>query len=148
MNEGRRVVLLGAEHAHLYTLRRADEFIRRGDKLIAIAPEQFWYSGLATGMLGGFYRPELDRIDVEWLVRRARGCFIRDRAIGFDIAEKTITLEQNGAMRFDLFFLNLGSQAPALPGEDGVANAFAVKPIERLWRLRQELERRFDQARG
>ena len=148
MSEGRRVVLLGAGHAHLYTLRRADEFIRRGAKLIAIAPEQFWYSGLATGILGGVYRPGLDQVDVERLVRGAGGSFILDRAIGFNLAEKTVILERNGPMKFDLLSLNLGSQAPLLPGERGVTNAFSVKPIERLWRLREELERQFDQARG
>ena len=45
----RRAVLLGAGHAHLYTLKRTAAFVRRGFELVLVAPEIFWYSGLATG---------------------------------------------------------------------------------------------------
>jgi NADH dehydrogenase FAD-containing subunit len=44
----KRVVLLGAGHAHLYALKRAREFARRGYELVVVAPDAFWYSGLAT----------------------------------------------------------------------------------------------------
>src|SRR5205814_2347000 len=60
----RRAVLLGAGHAHLFTLKRTAEFVRRGFELVLVAPEVFWYSGLATGVLAGLYPPELDQIDV------------------------------------------------------------------------------------
>ena len=51
--EAKRAVLLGAGHAHLYTIKRAAEFTRRRHELTLVAPENFWDSGLATGMLGG-----------------------------------------------------------------------------------------------
>ena len=35
----------------------------RGYEFVLIAPGDFWYSGLATGMLGGRYPPSLDRIE-------------------------------------------------------------------------------------
>src|SRR5947209_4469363 len=59
-----RVVLLGAGHAHLDAIRHARSFTRRGFDLTVVAPGPFWYSGLATGMLGGEYAPEDDQIDV------------------------------------------------------------------------------------
>ena len=47
----RRVVMLGAGHAHLFTLQRTADFISRGFELVLVAPDVFWYSGLATGVL-------------------------------------------------------------------------------------------------
>ena len=57
----RRAVMLGAGHAHLYTLKRTADFVRRGFELVLVAPENFWYSGLATGVLAGIYPPALDQ---------------------------------------------------------------------------------------
>jgi hypothetical protein len=66
----RRAVLLGAGHAHLFTLKRAAAFVRRGFELVLVAPEAFWYSGLATGVLAGIYPPELDQTRVRVLQRQ------------------------------------------------------------------------------
>ena len=136
----RRVVLVGAGHAHLYSLKRAAEFARRGGELIAIAPESFWYSGLATGMLGGRYAPEQDQVDVEALVTCGGkgGRFIRDRVTAMDPVSKSLRLAGGGTLGYDMLSLNLGSETRPFPGEGG--RVFAIKPLRNLWRLRQALE--------
>ncbi|HKH27194.1 MAG TPA: hypothetical protein VKA61_02540, partial [Sphingomicrobium sp.] len=78
MNGHKRVVLVGAGHAHLYTLKHARAVTERGYECVLIAPGDFWYSGLATGMLGGHYPPSLDRIDVGALATRGGGRFVND----------------------------------------------------------------------
>ncbi len=139
----RRVVLLGAGHAHLYTIKRASAFAARGIELVLVAPDNFWYSGLATGMLGGIYPPELDQVDVGALVNRGGGRFLRDRATAIDVESRTIHLESGPPLAYDALSLDLGSEVPvdSVPGlaEFGTP----VKPIRNLWRLRQELEARF-----
>ena len=70
-----RAVLLGAGHAHLDAIRHARSFTSRGFELVVVAPGPFWYSGLATGMLGGEYSPEEDQVDVARLVERRRRTF-------------------------------------------------------------------------
>ena len=82
MNFTRRVVLVGAGQAHLHTLQHAAEFARRGVELVVIAPEDFWYSGLATGVLGGRYSPELDQVDIAALLGAGR--FVRERVVKID----------------------------------------------------------------
>jgi hypothetical protein len=62
MAKEKRAILVGAGHAHLLAAKRASEFTRRGYELVVISPGAFWYSGLATGMLGGIYPPIMDRI--------------------------------------------------------------------------------------
>ena len=136
----RRVVLVGAGHAHLHTLKRAAEFARRGFELVAIAPENFWYSGLATGVLGGHYAPEQDQVDVAALLARggAGVRFIHDRVTAIDPRAKSLRLASGDTLGYEVLSLNLGSETRPFPGEaEGV---FAIKPLHHLWRLRQALE--------
>ena len=77
----KRAVLIGAGHAHLYAAKRAREFTRRRFELVVIAPDAFWYSGLATGVLGGTYPSVMDRIDVRELLG-GDGRFIEDVRLG------------------------------------------------------------------
>jgi NADH dehydrogenase FAD-containing subunit len=139
----KRVVFLGAGHAHLYALKRTGEFVRRGHEVVAVAPDLFWYSGLATGMLGGIYPPELDRVDVAALVERGGGRFVRDAVAGLDPTTGTVRLVNAGEpLRYDVLSLTLGSEAPGIPGASGEA-MYAVKPVRRLCELHVDLRRRF-----
>ena len=47
------VILVGAGHVHLYVAAHAKALVERGARVVLIDPGEFWYSGLATGMLGG-----------------------------------------------------------------------------------------------
>src|SRR5438270_13368033 len=106
----KRIVLLGAGHAHLYTIKRATVFARRGLEFVVVAPDSFWYSGLATGMLGGMYPPSLDRVDVAALAAKGGGRFVRDKAVRIDPTAQTIHLEHNPPLTYDALSLNLGSE--------------------------------------
>jgi NADH dehydrogenase FAD-containing subunit len=139
----RRVVLLGAGPAHLHVLKCAAAFARRGHELVAVAPDRFWYSGLATGMLGGGYPPELDQVDVAALAARGDGRHVQDRVVGIDPAARVVHLEGRPPIAYDALSLNLGSEAPEIPGSHGRGEVYAVKPIRRLWELRADLEARF-----
>ena len=66
---GKHVVLVGAGHAHLHVAKCAAAFGR----LTLIDPGLFWYSGIATGMLGGTYDRADDVIDPKTLVERHGG---------------------------------------------------------------------------
>jgi NADH dehydrogenase FAD-containing subunit len=138
----RRAVLLGAGHAHLFTLKRTAEFVGRGFELVLVAPEAFWYSGLATGVLAGLYPPELDQIDVGALVVRGGGRFLRARATAIDVAARAVALDTGESVTYDVLSCNLGSEVPtgAIPG--AAAHGYAVKPVRNLWELRQALEAR------
>ncbi len=142
----RRVVLVGAGHAHLETLRHADEFVSRGHELILIAPGPFWYSGLATGVLGGRYPASLDQIDVGQLVTEAGGRLVRDVATAIDTAAKRIEVAENRPVSYDVLSLDVGSAVPtdAIPGL--AEQARAVKPIAELARLRTDLTARLATA--
>jgi len=142
----RRVVLLGAGHAHLFTIKRTAEFTSRGFELVLVAPDIFWYSGLATGVLAGIYPPTLDQIDVGALVIKGGGHFICARATAIDVAAQTISLDTGSSVSYDLLSCNLGSEVPldSIPGAS--SHGYAVKPVRNLWKLRQALEARMGSA--
>ena len=133
-------VLLGAGHAHLYSIRRAARFQQQGIRLVLIAPGPFWYSGLATGMLGGFYRPEQDQIDVASLARAAGGEFVKGKATHIDPDSRRVLMKDGREIAYDALSINVGSEAIALPGADAVANVYSLKPLDDLARLRRDLE--------
>lgn len=148
VSTSKRVVLLGAGHAHLYALKRAREFSRRGYELVVVAPDAFWYSGLATGVLGGKYAPEMDRVDVGVLVARGGGRFRQDRVVGVDVASHTVHLEASPPLSYDALSITLGSCPPPIPAASKAVGCYSVKPIRRLCELRADLETRFDDRPG
>jgi NADH dehydrogenase FAD-containing subunit len=142
----KRAVLVGAGHAHLDALKHAGRFTSRGFELVLVAPGDFWYSGLATGMLGGLYSPGLDRVDVGALIARGGGRFVRDSVVRIDPAARTLTLASGDSIDYDAVSLDVGSRVPTerIPGL--ADHATAVKPIANLDGLRRELEPRFATA--
>ena len=134
----KRVVLAGAGHAHLYALKRTAAFLSHGIHVTLIAPEAFWYSGLATGMLGGKYPAEQDQIDVAALVAQGGGDVICGRVAAVDPRQKCVRLESGDSVAYDVLSLDLGSAPPPIPGAHD--RVYAVKPISSLWRLRCDLK--------
>lgn len=145
---GRRVVLVGAGHAHLHTLKRGAGITGRGHEFVVVAPDVFWYSGLATGMLGGRYPPRLDQIDVAALTAQGGGRFVQDSVLAIEPAARLIRLERSPPLHYDLLSLTLGSEPPPLRGAAGHPACYTVKPIRRLFELRQDLERHFAASPG
>ena len=133
-------VLLGAGHAHLYSVRRAAWFRRGGIRLVLLAPGPFWYSGLATGMLGGSYPPEQDQIDVAGLVRGADGEFVQAKAARIDPDSRRVVMEEGRVIAYYALSIKVGSLAIPLSGAYTAANIYLLKPLEHLARLRRDLE--------
>lgn len=142
----KRIVLIGAGHAHLYVARHADELVRRGIEVTLVDPDRFWYSGLATGMLGGMYEAEADQVDPGPLLEKRGGRFIRDGVASLDRERRVARLGSGTELRYDVVSLNVGSEV-SLTGVPGAAtHALPVKPTSDMLRVRHRLEELF--ARG
>ena len=138
---GRRIVLVGAGHAHLHLLHCASDFARRNIELVVVAPEDFWYSGLATGVLGGLYPTSLDRIDIAAMLFGTGARLVRQRMSALDLDQRRIIVEDGSSIAFGALSLNLGSVVPPIPG--ATETAYAAKPVTRLIALHANLEDRF-----
>lgn len=139
------VLLVGAGHVHLYVAANAEAFLERGVRLVLIDPSEFWYSGLATGMLGGSYEPADDQVDSQALIEAHGSEFIRDRVESLDTHSRRVRLAGGGEISYDYLSLNVGSRVnvEAIPGAANDPSVWPVKPISNLWKLREHLEARF-----
>lgn len=135
----KRLLLLGAGHAHLLLTDHIDMFRNAGLDPLLIAPRDFYYSGLATGILSAALEADANRVDVRRLAEKRGLAFIEGMAIAIDRVGRSVTLSDGSQHRFDLLSLNIGSEvATAL---DGKADC-PVKPLAGLTRLRQAIEAR------
>ncbi|MBA3936613.1 MAG: FAD-dependent oxidoreductase [Planctomycetes bacterium] len=136
-----RIVLLGAGHAHHYALAHLEAYARSGCAVTLVAENPFWYSGMASGILGGDYAPEEAQIDVFALAARGGATVVAGRATFIDRPGRRVVLEDGKTVPYDLVSLAIGSGVRTdltLPGPE---SAFTVKPLARLWDLRCVLER-------
>ncbi|WP_152051324.1 NAD(P)/FAD-dependent oxidoreductase [Tautonia marina] len=145
---GGRLAILGAGHAHMEVIRRLRPLTHAGVEVTIVDQDDFWYSGLATGMLGGQYEVEHDRISVETLARRVGARFLRDRVTQVDPAARVVHLTGGASLAYDVASLDLGSCVPVDRVEGLGSNAFLAKPIRRLAKLRADLTRRVQPGNG
>ncbi|WP_069383735.1 NAD(P)/FAD-dependent oxidoreductase [Halomonas caseinilytica] len=137
----RTLLLIGAGHAHLHLLRHRHRL--PVERLVLVDPGGFWYSGLATGMLGGRCSPEADRIDPAALARRQGADACRARLVGLDARQRQAHLDDGRTLDYTLLSLNIGSSVRyPTPLPDGL-ECWPVKPIPCLLALRLRLARDF-----
>lgn len=135
-----RLVLIGAGHAHLHVLANVSRLVARGHDVVVVAPGRFWYSGLATGMLGGRFDPADDQVDVARLAERSGCRHLDDEVASLDPDARRIRTRSGRVIDYDAASVSIGSEVKPLAGQDDHA-VFAAKPIARLASLRAALER-------
>lgn len=136
----KRLVLIGAGHAHMVTLKNLQDFVARGHAVTVIGPSaDHYYSGMGPGMLGKTYRPEEIRFAVKRMTETRGGTFVTGKAKSLDPDRKLIRLEDGQEIPYDVASCNAGSYVPGLEGLDESENIFAVKPIERLQQAQKKI---------
>jgi len=136
----KRLVLIGAGHAHMVTLKNLQRFVERGHAVTVIGPsENHYYSGMGPGMLGQTYQPGEIRFAVKKMTERRGGTFVKGKAQSLDPERKLVRLEDGQEIPYDVASCNAGSYVPGLEGLDESANIFAVKPIERLQQAQKKI---------
>ncbi|MEP6888156.1 MAG: FAD-dependent oxidoreductase, partial [Nitrospirales bacterium] len=145
MSQPYTVILVGAGHAHLYIAAHAETLVERGARVVLVDSDEFWYSGLATGMLGGMYEPAEDQVDPRALMEAHGAEFIQDRVETVETGARRLRLASGCYLAYDYLSINVGSRVnvDAIPGAAHDPSVWSVKPISNLWKLREHLEARF-----
>ena len=140
------MVLVGAGHAHVFVLSQANRLAAAGARVTLVAPSKLWYSGLATGMLGGAYSPAQEIIDAATLARRRSVEFVCERVVQADPTHHTLRCDSGVTLSYDFLSVNIGSEV-ALDAIVGAReHACGVKPIGGLYDLRSRIESRFSNS--
>lgn len=140
MKHLKKIVFAGAGHAHLYSLKHAQRLIGEGAEVTVIGPDKYhYYSGMGPGLLSGIYTPEEVRIDIQRLIQKNGGKFIKSRVTGIDPDKHQLIIDTGERIDYDIASLNLGSHVPASGIRQAGAESLPVKPISNLEILRRSI---------
>lgn len=125
----KRVLLIGAGHAHLVVLRSLAEKPLYGARIALVSPHaRQVYSGMLPGILAGHYRRAEAEVDVAALAERGYVEFVPGRVQRFDPGRREIMLDSGESSGYDLVSINAGSRIDtSLPGAE---HALPVKPYD------------------
>ncbi|QJT11156.1 pyridine nucleotide-disulfide oxidoreductase [Oceanidesulfovibrio marinus] len=141
---GKRLVLLGAGHAHLPILARLPKLIEAGVQVTVVGPAPFhYYSGMAPGLLSGRYALKEARFPMRCIVELAGGEFLEDTVTIIRATRRELVLASGATLPYDVASFNIGSEIVSLPGMDAGPAVFKVKPIQNVNRLHDMVVRMF-----
>jgi pyridine nucleotide-disulfide oxidoreductase family protein len=125
----RRLLLVGAGHAHLAVLASLKEEPLYGMRITLVSPlARQLYSGMLPGVIAGHYQREEAEVDVAALAERACVEFRAGAVARFDAARRAVELHDGAELPYDLASFNVGSRIDA--AVSGAGYAIAVKPFE------------------
>ena len=125
----KRILLIGAGHAHLAVLRNLAKEPLYGARITLLTPyERQIYSGMLPGLVAGHYRLEDICIDVERLAARAYAEFAAGEVAALELGQRAAKLRDGAELRYDLVSVNVGSAVDAPFG--GRQYGAPVKPFE------------------
>jgi pyridine nucleotide-disulfide oxidoreductase family protein len=127
----KRLVLLGAGHAHLIVLREFAQSPPPDTELVLISPSRWqYYSGMLPGWIAGDYQLDQCRIEVAPQVTAAGGELILDRAVALDAGGRRITLAGGKKVDYDWLSIDIGASTSLGQLQDYAGQLLSVKPIE------------------
>ncbi len=127
----KRLLLLGAGHAHAQVLRRWIDAPLPGVELSIVSPSALApYSGMVPGWLAGVYRYAEICIDFQALAAAAGAHWVQDEVGTLDPRLLRVTLAGGGWLQGDVLSLNLGSTLR--PPAGLAARVLPLRPLSRL----------------
>jgi NADH dehydrogenase FAD-containing subunit len=136
------IVFVGGGHAHLYALRRASTLVKRGLDVVLVNPSpHLEYSGMATGVISGYYTPDQYRIDVQSLVVKGGGRFVKDSVVRILADDNRLVLGDGSSLRYDAVSFCIGGEVEVGADISDGELVIPVKPVSNARRIRDLLKR-------
>jgi selenide,water dikinase len=137
----RRLVLVGAGHAHLFALERmALGHFPQAEVTLVSPYARHLYSGMLGGLITGRYGREDAYLDLPSLAAKAGARFLLGSAAGIDTTNRQITVDGGRRLPYDIASFAVGSEIR--PGKVNAADmVLAVKPIDRAGRIAEALQK-------
>jgi NADH dehydrogenase FAD-containing subunit len=136
----KKLLLVGGGHVHLTILKRLGTFLEDDVEVTLVAPSDYhYYSGMAPGLLSGYYRPAEARFNVKKMADSSGARFIRGKAAAVYPEQKEVELTDGARVGYDIVSFNTGSEIPGGPFKTGADNVYPVKPIENFLSSRDKI---------
>lgn len=131
MTEKRRLVLVGAGHAHVEVIRAFAQEPVSGVSLEVITPYGLVpYTGMVPGFVAGKYRFDEVAIDAEALARAAGALVRRAKVTAIDRLLRRVHCDDGAEIAYDIVSINIGGVARDPLRESAGARIIATKPVE------------------
>ncbi len=138
---GKHIVLVGAGHAHLHVIRHAQTLIRAGAKITLVAPDIYWYySGMATEVLSGYYGVKDFRVDLRTLTEKNGVEFCVDEVTSILPEHKRLITAAGRTLDYNWASFAIGSIPLEREGDVPVDGSFPLQPVRNIIELRNEVE--------
>ena len=131
----KRLVLVGAGHAHVQVLRAWADAPLPGVELVLVSPQALApYSGMVPGWLAGAWGFDDICINAAGLAAAAGARWLADAVVGLDATTRQLRLGQGALLAYDVLSLDIGStlyppEPTALPPG---ARLLAMRPLDGL----------------
>ncbi|MGZ8259008.1 MAG: FAD-dependent oxidoreductase [Caldimonas sp.] len=127
----KRLLLVGAGHAHAEVLRDWIAAPLAGCELCVVSPQALSpYSGMVPGWLAGLYRFEETCIDFGALAASAGALFVADELVGLDPQRGEVRLRGGDVLGWDVLSLDVGSTlTPPATRDDASTRMLPLRPL-------------------
>ena len=146
----RRLVLVGAGHAHLTTIARLESIIEAGAEVTVLSLGSYqYYSGMGPGLFSGRYDPGKVRFNVRRFSERHGARFVEAQVTAIHPRERRIILADSSFVPYDVISFNIGSVIdPKASGLDACDDLQPVKPVERLFDAKCRIKAMLEEGSG
>lgn len=128
----KRIVLLGAGHAHALVLAGLARQRLEGAEIVVVSPVvQAPYSGMVPGWLGGLYRWEEIVADFAALSARAGATLVQQAAVALNPDVRQLSLADGRRLDYDWLSIDIGSTLRPPPVPPGV-KLLPLRPLSAL----------------
>lgn len=128
----KRLLLVGAGHAHAQVLRDWVDAPVPGCELTVVSPSALApYSGMVPGWLAGHYRFDQVCIDFEALAAAAGAQLVIDELTSLDPKRRRVGLRSGAVLDYDLLSLNVGSTLTPPAPQPGM-RVLSMRPLGEL----------------
>jgi len=135
----RRLLLIGAGHAHAQVLKDWGAAPVSGCELVVVSPSALApYSGMVPGWLAGTYRFDEICIDFGALAWAAGARLVIDELVGLDPKRRRVHLRRGDMLDYDVLSLNVGSTLSPPVARSGT-RVLSLRPLGDLHRAWEAL---------
>jgi pyridine nucleotide-disulfide oxidoreductase family protein len=127
----KRLLLLGAGHAHLHVLQSLAREPLAGVQVTLVSPfVRQMYSGMVPGWMAGRYRLEDCAIALPPLVRDSQVRWYHNKVVALDVDARRVRLADGERLGFDILSVDTGSVMDGSRVRGAPEHGLMVRPIE------------------
>ena len=129
----KRLVLMGAGHAHLVVLKQWLNSPLKNVELVLVTPSAWqYYSGMIPGWVAGHYSIDQCRIDARSLALAAGAKVVLDTVVDIRANDKQIRLAGGELLEYDWLSIDIGAQTNLAGLRAYTGSLLSIKPLEQF----------------